>query len=135
MKDFFSKRNVSAGTIISLYNGIRISLKKADVRPWLLKPNLLCLNDGSGLCVDVTPEQSDLKIFCNTTGHKCNHHWDNNAVYDFYWGHPIFGKIRCIRTIKEVKRDEEFFVDYGYEEGTGPHWYEDFMKGHWKKIF
>jgi len=126
----FALRDIPADFVVCLYNGIRITLEDGEKKDWELKPNLICLNDG--MCVDVPVELSDMKVFQNTIGHKANHHWDNNAEYALYWGHPIFGKIRCIRTLRPIKKDEEIFVNYSYEE-EGPGWYLEFMKGRLQK--
>jgi hypothetical protein len=34
----------------------------------------------------------------------------------------------------DVKRGEEFFVDYGYERDDCPAWYTAFMNGHWPDV-
>ena len=46
--------------------------------------------------------------------------------------HPRFGKIKCIRTIRAVKGDEELTVAYGYDhaklETDAPDWYKEALE-------
>jgi len=30
--------------------------------------------------------------------------------------------------VREIKKDEEIVVDYGYEAGCGPKWYKELLK-------
>eukprot|EP01124_Arcella_intermedia_P030852 TRINITY_DN683_c0_g1_i1.p2 TRINITY_DN683_c0_g1~~TRINITY_DN683_c0_g1_i1.p2 ORF type:complete len:134 (+),score=33.61 TRINITY_DN683_c0_g1_i1:834-1235(+) len=126
------QRDVPAGFVVAMYGGIRISLEEGDKKEWRLKPNLICLDDH--MCVDVPLEYSDLSVYKATTGHKANHHWNFNAAYKMYYNHPIFGRIRCIRSIRPIKKDEEVTVNYGYIKEDCPPWYLNFMEGHWDKI-
>jgi len=123
----FAKEDLPANFVCSFYNGIRISLKNANKKTWRANANNISLNNGT--CVDIPPEYNDCqKVYCATLGHKANHHPKNNAMYDTYYNHPRFGKIKCIRTLVDVKKDDEIFVDYGYKKGTGPLWYRAYEK-------
>jgi hypothetical protein len=42
---FLFSRDSFPGTIIAMYNGIRIELVKAEARGWDYNANLICLND------------------------------------------------------------------------------------------
>lgn len=120
----FAKIDVEADIVVSFYNGVRITHKYCDSRPWDLNRNTISLNEE--FVIDVPPRENNLSIYCASLGHKANHRDppENNAVYDLF-DHPRFGDIKCIRTIKPISRNEEIFVDYGYKKGTGPNWYRE----------
>ena len=53
------------------------------------------------------------------------------------YDHPRFGKIKCIRTIKDVSPGEELTVAYGYDhnglgknEADAPEWYRTQLEKH-----
>lgn len=117
----FAKIDIPEDTVCSFYNGIRVSLKQTNKQTWRENANNISLNNGT--CIDIPPEWNETSVYCATLGHKANHHPNNNAMYDTFYNHPRFGKIKCIRTIRDVKKDEEIFVDYGYKKGNGPQWY------------
>lgn len=58
-------------------------------------------------------------------GHKANHASppENNCVYLRYDSHPVFGRIKCLRSVKKIKQNEEILVDYGYEANDVPEWW------------
>ncbi len=43
----------------------------------------------------VPAEWSSTTAYCATLGHKANHSFTNNAMYDVYENHPRFGHIKC----------------------------------------
>jgi len=94
-----------------------------DARSWKLNNNTISLDEET--VIDVPPKFSTTKTYCASLGHKANHSVENNAVYDICW-HPRFGKIKCIRTIRDVQEDEEVTVLYGYTN-TAPKWYKLYM--------
>src|SRR5690554_3194072 len=59
--------------------------------------------------------------YCASLGHKANHSFGNNSKYDLFV-HPRFGDIKCIRTLRDIKKGKEITVDYGYKD-TFPQWY------------
>lgn len=128
----FAKVDLPAGFVCAFYNGIRVPLKITNKRTWRENANNISLNNG--MCIDVPADLSDLNVYCATTGHKCNHHPTlQNAAYDTFYSHPVFGKIKCIRTTRAVSQDEEIFVGYGYKPGQGPLWYRQLEKETKKK--
>ena len=58
-------------------------------------------------------------------GHKANHASppENNCIYYRYDSHPVFGRIKCLRSVRGIKRGEELLVDYGYEAHDAPAWW------------
>ena len=35
----------------------------------------------------------------------------------------MFGRIKCLRSVRSIKRGEELLVDYGYEAHEAPEWW------------
>ena len=59
-----------------------------------------------------------------TLGHKLNHSFKYNNVKFGHAYHPRFGKCRAIIALKNIPRNQELLVDYGYEKGSlVPEWY------------
>lgn len=116
----FARTPISAGTVCSFYAGVRLSHTVVDRRPWSCNSNTLSLDDD--VVIDVPPPFDSLKHYKASLGHKANHSMVNNAEYSRCW-HPRFGEIKCIRTVRDIAKDEEITVDYSYTPGTGPKWY------------
>lgn len=121
----FAKIDLKPNIICSLYNGIRLTHDIVDNRDWKENSNTISIDEDT--VIDVPKEYNDTKIYCSTIGHKANHSFTPNAKYDTYFHHPIFGKIKCIRTLKDITKGQEILVDYGYTDEI-PEWYETLMK-------
>ena len=114
--------------MLSFYNGIRIAHEVVDSRDWKLNDNTISVGDA---VIDVPKQYANTQRYCATLGHKANHCFDNNAVYDWF-DHPRFGFIKCIRAITTIQAHEEICVLYGYslsKDGTldAPEWYKDLL--------
>eukprot|EP01132_Coremiostelium_polycephalum_P011387 gene11387-13945_t len=120
----FASNDIPENRVISFYNGIKLTHKEVDDRNWELNSNTISLNLET--VIDVPPEYNDTLKYCSSLGHKANHHYDNNAVYSTCY-HPRFGDIKCIKSIKPIKKDEEILVNYGYSKDDQPDWYSKFM--------
>lgn len=121
----FAKRDIKCGECISFYNGIHISHELVNKREWKYNDNTLSINDE--FVIDIPKEYSTIDKYCATLGHKANHSFKlQNAQYEPYW-HPRFGSIKCLRSIKSINKNEEIFVDYGYQDEF-PMWYQDKYK-------
>ncbi|XP_070613844.1 histone-lysine N-methyltransferase SETD7 isoform X3 [Erythrolamprus reginae] len=123
----FTKIAAEAGTVLSFYNGIRITHQEVDSRDWSLNGNTISLDDET--VIDVPEPYSHVSKYCASLGHKANHSFTPNSVYDSFV-HPRFGLIKCIRTIQAVEKNEELTVAYGYDhsstgqnEPEAPEWY------------
>ncbi|CAF91934.1 unnamed protein product, partial [Tetraodon nigroviridis] len=128
----FAKVDAEANTVMSFYNGVRITHTEVDSRDWALNGNTISLDEDT--VIDVPQPFDAVKIYCASLGHKANHSFTPNCKYEPFV-HPRFGPIKCIRTIKSVKKDEELVVAYGYtHESTGgkgpeaPDWYKQSLE-------
>ena len=45
--------------------------------------------------------------------------------YIFLILNPRFGVINAVKTMKPIKKDEEYFASYGYPLANGPKWYRE----------
>uniref|UniRef100_A0A8C4X312 Histone-lysine N-methyltransferase SETD7 n=1 Tax=Erpetoichthys calabaricus TaxID=27687 RepID=A0A8C4X312_ERPCA len=108
----------NAGEVLAFYNGIH----------WSLNGNTISLDEETVL--DVPYPYNNIRKYCASLGHKANHSFTPNCMYDTYV-HPRFGPIKCIRTVKAVEKDEELTVAYGYDHYDSarsgleaPEWYK-----------
>ncbi|CAH2301028.1 histone-lysine N-methyltransferase SETD7 [Pelobates cultripes] len=124
----YAKTAAEAHTVMSFYNGVRITHQEVDSRDWSLNGNTISLDEESVLDV---PEPCNMTSrYCASLGHKANHSFTPNCMYDTFV-HPRFGPIKCIRTIVAVEQDEELTVSYGYDHNSAgkngpeaPEWYQ-----------
>ncbi|XP_028599817.2 histone-lysine N-methyltransferase SETD7 [Podarcis muralis] len=128
----FTKVSAEAGTVMSFYNGVRITHQEVDGRDWALNGNTISLDDET--VIDVPEPYNHAAKYCASLGHKANHSFTPNSVYDSFV-HPRFGLIKCIRTIRAVEKDEELTVAYGYDHNPigqngpeAPSWYQVELK-------
>lgn len=124
----FSKITVGANTVMSFYNGVRITHQEVDGRDWALNGNTLSLDEET--VIDVPEPYNHVSKYCASLGHKANHSFTPNCIYDLFM-HPRFGPIKCIRTLRAVEADEELTVAYGYDHNPpgksgpeAPEWYQ-----------
>nr|XP_005996693.1 PREDICTED: histone-lysine N-methyltransferase SETD7 [Latimeria chalumnae] len=130
----FAKVAAGPNTVMSFYNGVRITHQEVDNRDWALNGNTISLDEETVL--DVPAPYNDTKKYCASLGHKANHSFTPNCIYDTFV-HPRFGSIKCIRTIGAVEKDEELTVAYGYDHSPpgksgpeAPEWYQQDLKNH-----
>lgn len=128
----FAKTEAKANTVMSFYNGVRITHSEVDSRDWSRNGNTISLDDDT--VIDVPEPFNRTENYCATLGHKANHSFTPNCKYDTFI-HPRFGLIKCIRSIDAVQKDEELTVDYEYEnEISGksgpeaPEWYTKLLQ-------
>ncbi|XP_077135324.1 histone-lysine N-methyltransferase SETD7 isoform X2 [Ranitomeya variabilis] len=126
--------NISTGprTVMSFYNGVRITHQEVDSRDWSLNGNTISLDDET--VIDVPDPYNITTKYSASLGHKANHAFSPNCIYDTFV-HPRFGLIKCIRTIAAVEKDEELTVAYGYDHNSAgkngpeaPEWYRQQLK-------
>ena len=78
---------------------------------------------------DIPPEYTPTSKFQGTLGHKVNHGFTFNTKYiDF--DSPRFGIIRAVETLEDIEENDEFLVDYSYDEESPslPKWYKELYK-------
>ena len=114
----FSRVDVEPDTILCYFNGIRT-------------PNGTCsdysifLNDETML--DIPFEWISVESYRATLGHKICHSFSPNAAYSFAY-HPRFGNIRCVKSIKSIRKNEEILCDYKYSVKKSPAWYKESLR-------
>ncbi|XP_052510836.1 histone-lysine N-methyltransferase SETD7 isoform X3 [Budorcas taxicolor] len=128
----FSKVAAGPNTVMSFYNGVRITHQEVDSRDWALNGNTLSLDEET--VIDVPEPYNHVSKYCASLGHKANHSFTPNCIYDMFV-HPRFGPIKCIRTLRAVEADEELTVAYGYDHSPpgksgpeAPEWYQVELK-------
>jgi len=118
----FMRRSAPKGTLVCFYSGIKVPQAEVDKRNWEQCANTLSLNYGDDLVVDVPSE--NLLYYQASLGHKANTSYLlQNAEY-CQCVSPRFGLTKGIRVIKQVDKDEELFVDYGYMDEF-PDWFKE----------
>ena len=60
---------------------------------------------------------------------KANHSFEPNSGFGRFF-HPVFG-LTClgIKTLKNVAKDQEIFVNYRYAPSHAPEWYTSAING------
>nr|XP_033795407.1 histone-lysine N-methyltransferase SETD7 isoform X1 [Geotrypetes seraphini] len=124
----YAKVAAGPNAVMSFYNGVRITHQEVDSRDWALNGNTISLDEETVL--DVPEPYGHTAKYCASLGHKANHSFTPNCIYDPFV-HPRFGPIKCIRTIRAVEQDDELTVAYGYDlspqgktELEAPEWYQ-----------
>ena len=119
----FSKHNVSAGTILAFYNGIRREPKKTYDEPdWTICAYKIFDPTRKKGSLDIPADYVDSDKYCATLAHKTNHSFLPSAEFDVF-DHPRFGLVPCIVAITDIAADEEIFIHYGYGLDRAPEWY------------
>jgi len=107
---------VNANTTLAYFNGIRLS--KSDVFSWNpFKKNSVYLVEYSGMdgesgFLDIPPESASWSAYQASAGHKVNHGSKNANVAYTECVHPIFGKILCLYSLKDMVEGTELFTKY-----------------------
>ncbi|CAB4067727.1 SETD7 [Lepeophtheirus salmonis] len=72
--------------------------------------------------------KKDLIPSNTTLGHKVCHSFEPNAEYSYTF-HPLYGRIRCIKSLKALSADEEIKCNYKYSlKKKPPAWYIDALQ-------
>jgi len=107
---------VNANTMIGYYNGVRLT--KSDVFSWnpFKKASVYLVERlgkyGDTEFLDIPPEYAPWSAYQASAGHKVNHGSKNaNAGYT-ECVHPIFGKILCLYSLKDMPEGTELFTRY-----------------------
>ncbi|XP_040572006.1 histone-lysine N-methyltransferase SETD7 [Lepeophtheirus salmonis] len=125
-----AKRNIPAHSLIVYYSGtwketrgMPNNMTRDDLESYL--KNLIKFNSTHHIDVDV--ENSDIKVYRATLGHKVNHHFVGVNAKFCKVKHPVYGTIRCLESIKPIWRHDEILVNYSYDiqDPFTPRWYKD----------
>ena len=95
-----------------------------DLLRYSVHTNLI--NAGDGYHINVLESYWPIHVFRATLGHKANHSFTKTNVQFGFVYHPRFGYIRSLVTKRDIKKDEELFVNYNYGFNNAhmlPKWY------------
>ncbi|XP_033615933.1 histone-lysine N-methyltransferase SETD7 isoform X2 [Fukomys damarensis] len=95
----FSKVAMEPNTVVSFYNGVRITHQEVDNRDWALNGNTLSLDEDT--VIDVPEPYNHVSKYCASLGHKANHCFTPNCIYDMPAQQVVFvqrGSQRVPRT-------------------------------------
>merc|ERR1719150_1815621 len=123
----FSRRAVTAGTVLAFYNGIRRPRPEGDAAvDWDTEANAYKIFDPTRAhgTVDIPPALRSLAAYTASLAHKTNHSFVPNCEFDEFH-HPRFGLVPCLRALHDIGPGEEIFVWYGYDLDYCPQWYMD----------
>lgn len=115
----FAKIDLPKNTIVAYYNGIHLDQSIADARDWSLNTNTLAYDELNNISLDIPIPYDDIHKYNATLGHKINsvfHRDQINCVYSTCY-HARFGRVRCIQTIQPIPKNNELYVNYGFELG------------------
>ena len=122
----FAKRDIPSGQLCALYSGMLVPHYIVDRRRWEFNDNTIEADDKYS--IDVPPDCIDRKNYWASLGHKANHSFEPNAKYMHLY-HPKFGDIMSVISIKNIAKDEEIVVNYGYAaHSRGPKWFREAKK-------
>ena len=118
--------------LVSFYNGYRCETKEEmeiygkecpkrtegiSAMDKLIKCTKYRMNGFGEVLFDIPPWKDDLNLYNATLAHKVNNaFWPQKNAEFASIEHPRFGLIPCVKTIKNVRKDEEIFLDYGYDK-------------------
>ena len=94
---------------------------------WDFHKNLI--NWGDDFDINVPKLYWNIIDYRATLGHKTNHSFTKKNVKFGWTYNPRFGHCRSIVATRNIKKHEELWVNYGYEDmENAPQWYIDVHK-------
>ena len=124
----YAKRNLPAGTLIALFNGIR--QREIGYTKKMTEFSDYRIGMGSGeVCLDIPDLYVSLDKYCATTGHKACHSFIPNAAFKELT-HPRFGRIMSIVAEQDIPQHHEVLVSYNYRIHQAPQWYQELYFTH-----
>ena len=128
----FAKVARPRGSIISLYNGIRLNTSSALMEAKYGHSDYrIRLNAETDL--DIPKGHESLDIYKATLAHKANHSFESNAGWILF-EHPRFGLIRGLEALKDIAEGEEILVNYCINLADSPEWYRIIWLRHQRHV-
>ena len=110
----FLRRDVRAGDLVALYNGVRMTEQEARLRKEDRRSPYR-IHGWDGQILNIPPGLHFTENYAATSAHKANHAKKANSEFRNLQ-HPRFGKILGIFMLRDAVAGEEILVDYGYIE-------------------
>ncbi len=118
----FAKCDAAPGTLMALFNGVRIRRWSRDAffNEW----SDYSITLDSEISLDIPDKWCRAAAYCATLGHKTCHSFEPNCQFAKIF-HPRFGMIMSVFTSKYVGKGDELLVNYRYPIRTAPEWYRN----------
>ncbi|XP_059087861.1 uncharacterized protein LOC131884188 [Tigriopus californicus] len=129
----YAKQSIEPGTLISIFNGIRIrdfNSTETRFREGFTDYKILLKRDMS---LDIPKDSQRTAKYCATLGHKCCHSFSPNADFRELY-HPRFGHVMSLVAIDYIRPKTEILVSYNYHIDKSPEWYRDLYFQHLRKV-
>ena len=122
----FAVRDLPANTFVCFYHGIY--LEEGQSSPQENDDYQIFLDWKSAPAspsLDILQDAWDHNEYTASVGHKVNHSWEPNCIYDKFY-HPVFGKTALgIKSVRSIDQGEELFTHYRYDPNDCPDWYSN----------
>ena len=124
----FARKDVTEGTILAFYNGIRRDPKTSYDEPdWVVNAYKIFDPTRKKGSLDIPHEYINTSNYCASLAHKTNHSFLPSAEFEVF-DHPRFGPVPCLMATADIQAGEEIFVHYCYELDKCPSWYAEAWK-------
>ncbi|TRY64354.1 hypothetical protein TCAL_03641 [Tigriopus californicus] len=141
----FATRDIPKSTTITLYSGMYFTKQQIELYNnrtaaaraarnataddmWYDSKYHGSMPECQGATITIPAHLGSMDSYRATLGHKLNHQFKPNCAYGGVLDSPRFGFIRAFFTLRDIKKGEELFINYGYSTETGPKWYTELYK-------
>ena len=128
----FAKRPIDKGQIVAYFHGI--PSVSSSMYCYKYSEYSISHHDGNTDVIDIPEDCRNTEKYCATLAHKICHSFGPNAQYSYAF-HPRFGRIRCVKAIKYIQKDEEITCNYKYKLEKAPEWYKEDLKMYLKNNY
>ena len=112
----FLRRDVEAGDLVAIYNGVRLSEHEARLRKEDRR-SVYRIHGWDNTILNIPRAAQTIDTYAASLGHKINHAKATAASAEFrFLEHPRFGEVVGVYMLRPGSAGTELTVDYGYME-------------------
>lgn len=126
----YARVDLEPGMVVAYYNGLKMKAGEKSsaefdtgygifidfARTWKEKQNTEHM--------DIPARYQSIKDYSATLGHKVNHSFDPNMLFDVA-EHPCYGRVPALRTLRRVRAGEELCAHYTMDMENAYDWYRE----------
>ncbi|XP_023324584.1 histone-lysine N-methyltransferase SETD7 [Eurytemora carolleeae] len=132
----YALKNIPTGILVAMFNGIKYELVSnpasgidSEEEAYDRLSYNIHMPQDEDFFLDIPPLYRSLENYSASLGHKVNHSFKPNCRFSTIF-HPRWGRIRAITSISPILKDEELFVNYGYDLNRSPLWFKELWNSH-----